>query len=535
MSRAYPDLYAQLQLLPWVRDGLSDAEQGTIDQLLYIGATDIANLEAVLELPWVQDAITENEHETIHRLQSLNYREAKIAGLVITMPFLASVETDDVLAIRGMHGLAYDGLLSVLVEHPTYLDGITDDETTLITAAGTLQDPEEINRLLDPGYASIEAVAGGTRMTPNLRISIVRTGSQSRPGTSDAVRDAVEFVERSMQLPLPVDHVIVVLNEKAVLESFAGTNYGFAISFLPQYEQRQGTFEWRHLQAGFVHEVAHYYWARNEDWIDEGMADIIEYQYGVEIGLSRGQLKNRRKGCDAHDLAMLSEWDPPKSSAQFRCNYYLGLMLFQALLESMEAEEFRTKMGELYRLSLVEQEADRTPGADAVRRVFSRQSDIVDLHWSSAVNAPENRPFDEGRERTSHDLIQWDQYPTYDGRSVSFRGTLLDGAVLSKATIHQARGGGFQNFVMGQADGNEYVGTILPPLSGGSNWILEDPGDSVATSYRLGGKEFDIRFPFPEALGDPSGYVMTVWGFQDENRTPNIGEKVDLLGYARIR
>ena len=265
------------------------------------------------------------------------------------------------------------------------------------------------------------------------------------------------------------------------------------------------------------------------------MADIIEYQYGVKIGLSRGQLKNRRKGCDAHDLAMLSEWDPSKSSAQFRCNYYLGLMLFQALLESMGAEAFSTKIGELYRLSLAGPDAGGALRVDAVRRVFSGQSDIVDLHWSGAVNAPENRPFDEGKERASHDLIQWDQYPTYDGRSVSFRGTLLDGAVLSKATIYQARDGGYQNFTISRADAYDHVGTILPSLLGGSNWILDDPGDSVATSYRLGGKEFDIRFPFPEALGDPSGYVMTVWGFQDENRTPNIGEKVDLLGYARIR
>ena len=570
LSRAYPDLYAQIQLLawvgdglsnaeqgaidqllyigatdianleavlelPWVRDGLSDAEQGTIDQLLYIGATDIANLEAVLELPWVQDAITENEHETIHRLQSLNYREAKIAGLVITMPFLASVETDDVLAIRGMHGLAYYGLLSVLVEHPTYLDGITDDETTLIAAATTLKDAEEIKRLLDPGYASIETVSGGTRMTPNLRISIIRTGTQSRPGTTDAVRDAVEFVERSMQLPLPVDHVIVVLNEKAVLESFAGTNYGFAISFLPKYEQRQGTFEWRHLQAGFVHEVAHYYWAGNEDWIDEGMADIIEYQYGVKIGLSRGQLKNRRKGCDAHDLAMLSEWDPSKSSAQFRCNYYLGLMLFQALLENMGAEAFSTKIGELYRLSLAGPDAGGALGVDAVRRVFSGQSDIVDLHWSGAVNAPENRPFDEGKGRTSHDLIQWDQYPIYDGRSFSFRGTLLDGAVLSKATIYQARDGGYQNFTISRADAYDHVGTILPSLLGGRSWTLDDPGDSVATTYRLGDREFKIQFLFPKALGGPSDYVVLVWGFQDDSRTPKVSDKVDLLGYARIR
>ena len=521
--------------LPWVRDGLSDAEQGTIDQLLYIGATDIANLEAVLELPWVRDAITENEHETIRRLLTLNYREAKITPLVIAMPFLASVETDDVLAIRGMNKLASKGLLPALVEHPAFQDGITDDETTLIAAAGTLQDPEEISLLLEPGYASIETVSRGTKLTPNLRISIVRTGTQSRPGTAGAVRDAVEFVERSMQLPLPVDHVLVVLNEKAVFGSFAGTNYGFAIGYLPKYEQRQGTFEWRSLQAGLVHEVAHYYWAGNEDWIDEGVANIIDYQYGIESGLSRGQLKTRRKGCDAHDLAMLSEWDPSKSSAQFRCNYYLGQMLFQALLESMGAEEFLTKLRELYRLSLAEQEADQVPGIDAVRRVFSRHSDIITLYWSGGVNSPENRPFDEGVENTSHDLVQWDQYPTYDGRSVSFRGTLLDGAVLSKATIHQARDGGYQNFNISRADAYAHVGTILPPLLSGSHWTLDDPGDSVATTYRLGERAFEIQFSFPKALGDPSDYVVRVVGFQNESRSPNIGENVDLLGYARIR
>ena len=450
--------------MAWVRDGLTDAERGTIDQLLYIGATDIANLGAVLGLPWLRNAITETEHEAIRWLQALGYRDAKVAALVITMPFLAFLESDDVLVIHAMHNLAYNGLLPGLVAHPTYLDGITDDETTLIAAAGTLQDPAEISLLLEPGYASIETVSRGTKLTPNLRISIVRTGTQSRPGTTDAVRDAVEFVERSMQLPLPVDHVLVVLNEKAVFGSFAGTNYGFAIGYLPKYEQRQGTFEWRSLQAGLVHEVAHYYWTGNEDWIDEGAADIIEYQYGIESGLSRGQLKTRRKGCDAHDLEMLSEWDPSQSDAQFLCNYYLGQMLFQALLEGMGAEEFRTKLGELYRLSLAEQEADRTPGIEAVRRVFSRQSDIIDLYWSGGVNSPENRPFDEGVERTSHDLVQWDQYPTYDGRSVSFRGTLLDGAVLSKTTIHQARDGGYQNFNISRADAYAYVGTILPPL-----------------------------------------------------------------------
>ena len=531
LSENYPALYRQLQQLPWVRDGLSDDERGTIDELLFIGATDIANLKFVLRLPWVQDAISKTEHEAIYWLQALGAGDAEFVAEVIAMPFLVSVETSDVLAIRGLHKLASNGLLRTLAPHPTVLDGITDDETTLIAATGTFREAEDVRRLLEPEYASIETVSSSTKMTPSLRISIVRTGTQFKPGTAFAVRDAVEFVEQSMRLPLPVDHVIVVLDEEAVVESFAGTNYGFAVSYVPKYEHSWSTPEWYRLQVGLVHEVAHYYWGGNKDWIDEGMADIIEYQYGAQNGLSRGQLKNRRGDCEAHDLAMLSEWNPPKSDQQFRCNYFLGWMLFQAMLESMGTGAFSTKMGELYQLSLVS-----TIGVDAVRLVFSHQLDIIALHWSGGMNAPENRPFNEGKERPTHDLIQWDQYPTYDGRSVSFQGTLLGDAVLSKANIHQARGGGkYPNFGISHVDNPEYVGTILPQLVGGSNWTLDDPGDSVATTYRLSDGGFDVRFPFPKALGDPSGYVITVWGFQDNSRNPTIGEHVDVVSYARIR
>ena len=51
---------------------------------------------------------------------------------------------------------------------------------------------------------------------PGLQISIIRTGSQSQPWTADAVADAVDYAEQVMLLDLPVDHVILVLNDKAV-------------------------------------------------------------------------------------------------------------------------------------------------------------------------------------------------------------------------------------------------------------------------------------------------------------------------------
>ncbi len=533
LESTHPTLYRQIQELPWVEDGLDDDERDTINELLYLGVSSIANMEAVLSLPWVQDAISKTEHDAIDWLSPLNYADEEVTAAIIVMPFLQVPDTTDVLAIRGMRRLVYESMPSALIDHPTFQDGITEDETVLVAAAGTLyRNTEEVGRMLTPGYASIETTSSTTELTPNLKVSIIRTGSQPQPWTADATAGAVGFAERVMRLPLPTDHVIVVLNDEAVTSNFAGTNYGFAIGYLPEYEQTQG------IESGLVHEVAHYYWGGNEDWIDEGVANTFEYMHGIEKGLSPGQLRTPRGGCEAHDLEMLSGWATSRGDPQFLCNYYLGELLFRELRESLGDEEFneklREKLRELYHLSLTEQEARRTPGVDIVRQVFSGQTDIVDKHWAGGLNAPDNRPFDEGADRENHDLIQWERYPTYDGRSVSFRGTLLQDAVLTDSTLKQARRGGYPNFSLSPADGYDFSGYILPPLEGGARWRL-GPGDSVATVYQLAKREFAVTFRFPQALGSPSDYVIIVWGFTNARRTPSIGEKIDILGYARIR
>ena len=264
------------------------------------------------------------------------------------------------------------------------------------------------------------------------------------------------------------------------------------------------------------------------------MANTVEVMHGVDNGLSPGQLKTRRGDCEAHDLEMLSEWDAPIGSPEYACNYYLGERLFLELREGLDDAEFSERLRDLYHLSLTAQEARQTPGIDVVRQVFSDQAATVDKHWSGALNAPENRPFDEGIDRRSHDLIQWDQHPTYDGQEVSFNGTLLDDAVLSQETLSRAREGGYSNFTLSLADDRGYVGSILPPLES-FTWILDDPGDTVATVYRLDERAFTVTFQFPQALGSPSDYAVLVWGYKDDTRTPTIGDNIDVLGYARIR
>ena len=573
LERNYPALARQIQELSWVQDGLSDLERSAVDELLYMAVEDVSNLGAVLHLRWVEDGISEWEYKALDTLghldtpyptnlhaaldiswvqdgmseteqniiAELGYLEFDAPDMIIgllSMPFLRSPDSTDALAIRGMEGLADQGRIDALTDHAIFQDGITDDETTLIAAIGTLADSEEISRVLEPGVAAIETVVLGTTLTPHLRISIVRTESQSRPGTVESVRDGVEFVENAVGVPLPVDHVIIILSDKAVTREYAGTNFGFAFGYKPEYEAAQGTSEWRRLQTGFVHETAHYFWGGNEDWIDEGLANIVEYQFGLSMGLSHGQQQVRREGCEAHDLEMVSAWDPDFGDKdRYHCAYYLGQPLFQDLLASMDAATFTERLREFYLLSVAAQESDLTPGIAEVRQVFSEQAAIIDRHWSGKLNAPENRTFDEGLDRVSHDLVEWDEYPTFEGDYISFSGRLLGDAILS----HDVGTDGFnklQNFSFRRADSREPLGNILSPLPGGRTWNLTGSDSVVASTYILNHatKEFSVTFQFDGNVeGNPMDYLVLVYGFQDDSRTVTIGQSGDLLAYARIR
>ena len=124
------------------------------------------------------------------------------------------------------------------------------------------------------------------------------------------------------------------------------------------------------------------------------------------------------------------------------CSYYLGERLFLELLGALGRLQFSDKLQELYLVALPVREAGGDPPgiAAAMRQVFADQASIVEKHWSGALNAPDNRPFDEGVSRASHDVVQWDHYPSYDGHSVTFNGTLLDGAVLTAGNHRTGKG-----------------------------------------------------------------------------------------------
>ena len=528
LKRAHPVLAQRVATFPWIADGLSETERRTVDELLYLAANDLDTMRSVIELPWVRNSGGVLVRGAIRRLWAIAYDNPSASRSIANQPFLRTLESGDVLALEAASTLAASGVLDRLTDHPAFQDGITDAETVRVAAAGTLYSaPDEIERMLNPDEYPMETLDTPTPFTPNLRVSIFRSGTQSRPGTAKAIRDAVAFAEDVMQKPLPTNHVIVVLNDNAVRPGAAGINYGFALGYSPDYEKPVGTWAQRELQAGMVHEVAHYFWLGSEGWVDEGLANTFEVMYGMDQGLSRGQLRTHRKDCEAHDLAMLSSWATDQDTGPSDCDYYLGQLVFEELFDSVGRDEFQVRLHDLYSLTLEKQDADQRPGIGVLRQVFPDQEEIVERHWAGRLNAPENRGFDEGRDRSSHDLVQWDQHPTYEDGEVSFTGTLLNDAVFSYPAT------AYPNFFSEPANGSKFLGHILPP---GRNWRLEYPLDVIADSYQLDGQSFAVSFTFPEGLESvPSDYVVSVTGFQNDTHTPTMGTKVDLLGYARIR
>ena len=408
--------------LPWVQDGITEIEGETLPALDYMNYIDsplaalvvtfpwvtdleITPLESevinwlnnndwgqavhdVVRLPWVQDGITELERDTIESLYWFNRDEPETTLQIITMPFLVSFDTVDSLALRAIQRLAREGQLRTLTENPVFQDGITDDETVLVAAVGTLEDPDEIKRVLTPGVTQIETLSAGTDLTPNMTVSIAWTDGDPVPGIIEDALYLIEFTENTIDLPLPVDHVVILLN-KVAAGGRLGINHGFAFTYLPVRVTTEN------FRFGVAHETTHYY-PGGETWLNEGLAILIEYQLGLNvIGRSQEQLNAPRSTCEAHDIQMLSEWSVSAEglgAGQFWCNYYLGSLLFQDLFTSMGPEAFTTSLHELFQLAEKATEEHRIAGIEEIRTAFAGQETIVEYHWSGKLNAPENRP-----------------------------------------------------------------------------------------------------------------------------------------------
>ena len=350
-----------LASLDWVQDGLDEAETETINWFGNFGEAEVA--ASAISLDWMEDGIQAGETRAIEELSYLANRDAGAARRIVLMPFLATLGPADVPALESLRLLAAYAPESFgsIMSHEALHDGITDELAPLVaTLHGVAKtSPGLIDVLLDPGKVSLEERTIRLPLSGDVTLVIVRTG----PGAArsmDLLEAAVRGAEEFMGAPFPTRYV-GLLFENAVTGSFAGTNFGTHMAILPKYDVDDGSREAEFAGQNIAHEVAHYYWGGNADWVDEGAAELMaavseSRRTGSPVGVTSYPCAH------AGSIVELEGLEADRDAREFRCNYSLGERLFVDLYDALGDEKFREGFRNLYLASEVEDDADNRRG-----------------------------------------------------------------------------------------------------------------------------------------------------------------------------
>ena len=354
---------ASIVSLSWVQDGIHDVEAGAFRWLNNIGSAEVAS--SVVSLGWVEDGIEEIEVKAIERISYIDYKDAGEAFRIVSMPFLTTIEPLDVSALDALSDLAAfkEGSLARVMAHPSLARGITDALTPIVAMLyGVAKtNPPLTDRLLDPEGVDLERRSITLPLTGDVDLVIVRTG----PGAArsmDLLEHSVRTSEELMGEPFPTRYV-GLLYENAVSGGFAGTNFGTHIAVLPKYDVDDGSYEAEFAPHAIAHEVAHYFWSGNADWVDEGVSDFMassveNRRAGKTVGVTNDPCPYARSIAELEILAPNADADLDV----FGCNYSLGERLFVDMARTLGDDVIWRSLRDLYAKSLVEDDADDLKG-----------------------------------------------------------------------------------------------------------------------------------------------------------------------------
>ena len=346
--------------LPWVVDGITEDEAWAALSVWELGVESPEAANALISKGWFRDGITAEESDALTALSLLSYKTG-MAARFVDMPFMRSIEETDALALYSLHqlallnwhSLATPSEFHLFIAHPTIADGITDEETVLVTLGSSAYEanPDLAVAILEPGGVMLETRSVGLPMAGEVELVIARV--EPGPARSmDILESTVRFAEQYMGELFPVG-VVLLLYADAVEPGFAGFNLGTNIVILPDFDIDDGSVEADESEFVTMHEVAHFYWNNSsQEWIDEGAANFFMLAYAedsVGVGINDLLSSGVSAGyeCTVDSLDVLEAMD---ASEVGDCAYKLGLLFFLDLYDAVGAADFQFGYRSLYLL-----------------------------------------------------------------------------------------------------------------------------------------------------------------------------------------
>ena len=244
----------------------------------------------------------------------------------------------------------------LVMDRSAVVAGISDYTARIVALLYGVRktNPRLIDALLDPDRVSIETRTVQLPLAGGVELAVIRLDRSGAARSMDLLEHAVRAAESFMTVPFPTTYVALLFAD-AVTRDFAGTNFGTHMAVLPEYDVDDDSHEAWRAGSLIAHEVAHYYWAGNTAWIDEGASVFME---AVAENLRTGSpLEPTHPPCGhASSIARLEElgasgYYVDRTHPAFICNYSLGERLFMDLFRELGEVEFRRAFARLYEAS----------------------------------------------------------------------------------------------------------------------------------------------------------------------------------------
>ena len=363
MADADAALAGHIVGIPWVEDGVTELENMAVENLSFIANQDVGLGHQVAGMTWLTDDVTDVESAVLEELWRIVYEDAAAARRVVSMPFLESLDPPDVVAMESLASLAYFNAATFreVISHPTFDNGITDEWAPIVATLYNVNEeaPAFVDILLDPAQVTQEWRTVTLPHSGDVDLVIIRTGPGAQR-SMDLLENAVRSAEDFMGVPLPTNYVGLLFGN-TVSGYSAGTNYSTHVVALAEYDVDDGSRNAEFTGHLIAHEVAHYYWTRGRDWVDEGLSDLMA---SVAENARTGQpVDVTNDPCQHTDsIAELERLTALGNDEVFECNYSLGEGFFLDLYRHLGDQAFREGMRRLYRMALVEDDADNYDG-----------------------------------------------------------------------------------------------------------------------------------------------------------------------------